>query len=107
MEKYWVVGGEYESTDFRRMAGGKPEERHGPFASLADARAKWAGLSMSTVDNAHVRYRIFTERKDEKASVLEHKAFLSHMSILSSELDQASRARVIAAAERSEHPLLI
>jgi hypothetical protein len=56
---------------------------------------------------AHVRYRIFTERKDEKASAVEHKAFLLHMSILSSELDQISRARVIATAEKSEHPLLI
>jgi len=64
MERYWVVGGEYESTDFRRVAGGKAEERHGPFASLADARAKWAALSMSTVDNAHVRYRI--EKEDAR-----------------------------------------
>jgi hypothetical protein len=29
------------------------------------------------------------------------------MSILSSELDQPTRARVLAAAERSEHPFLI
>ncbi len=56
---------------------------------------------------AHVRYRIFSARKDEKAQALEHKTFLSHMSILSSELDQPTRARVIAAAERSEHPFLV
>ena len=64
MDRYWVVGGEYESTDFRRMAGGKPEQRHGPFASLAAARAEWAALSMATVDNAHIRYRI--EREDAR-----------------------------------------
>jgi hypothetical protein len=56
---------------------------------------------------AHVRYRIFSGRRDEKATTREHKAFLSHMSILSSELDPPTRARVIAAAERSEHPFLI
>ena len=56
---------------------------------------------------SHVRYRIFAGRKDEKATAREHKAFLSHMSILSSELDPATRARVMAAAEKSEHPFLI
>ncbi len=58
MERYWVVGGEYETTDFARIAGGKGEERHGPFASLAEARQKWAALSMAHVDNAHARFRI-------------------------------------------------
>lgn len=62
MERYWVVGGEYESADFRRLAAGKTEERHGPFKRFADARAKWADLSMRAVDNAHARYRI--ERDD-------------------------------------------
>jgi hypothetical protein len=58
MERYWVVGGEYETTDFARIAGGKAEERHGPFEIFADARAKWAALSMANVDNAHIRFRI-------------------------------------------------
>lgn len=62
--KYWVVGGEYESTDFARIAGGKAEDRHGPFANFADARAEWASLSMAQVDNAHVRYRI--EKEDAR-----------------------------------------
>jgi hypothetical protein len=64
MERYWVVGGEYETTDFARIAGGKAEERHGPFASFAEARAKWAAQSMATVDNAHIRYRI--EKEDAR-----------------------------------------
>jgi hypothetical protein len=59
--RYWVVGGEYESTDFRRIAGGAAEERHGPFPSLETARAQWAALSMATVDNAHIRFRIEKE----------------------------------------------
>ena len=58
MERYWVVGGEYETTDFARIAGGKAEQRFGPFVSLADARQKWAAVSMANVDNAHARYRI-------------------------------------------------
>ena len=64
MERYWVVGGEYESTDFRRIAGGKVEERHGPLDSLEAACAKWASLAMATVDNAHIRYRI--EKEDAR-----------------------------------------
>jgi len=64
MERYWVVGGEYETTDFTRIAGGKPEERHGPFPAFEAARAKWAQLSMANVDNAHVRYRI--EKEDAR-----------------------------------------
>ena len=56
---------------------------------------------------AHVRYRVFNGRRNEKAAAAEHKSFLFHMSIVSSELDQAVRARVLAAAEKSEHPLLI
>lgn len=64
MERYWVLGGEYESTDFARIAGGRAEERHGPFADFASARAKWAALSMASVDSAHVRYRI--EKEDAR-----------------------------------------
>lgn len=58
MERYWVLGGEYETTDFARIAGGRAEERHGPFGNFAAARAKWASLAIATIDNAHIRYRI-------------------------------------------------
>jgi hypothetical protein len=61
MERYWVIGGEYESTNFARLVPGRREERHGPFAGFPEARAKWAELSMRHVDNAHVRYRIEKE----------------------------------------------
>ena len=64
MERYWVVGGEYETTDFARIAGGKHAERHGPFDDYASARAKWAALSMASVDNAHARFRI--EKEDAR-----------------------------------------
>jgi hypothetical protein len=56
---------------------------------------------------AHVRHRVFAGRKDEKAAATELKAFAFHMSIVLSELDQPTRARVLAAAEKSEHPFLI
>lgn len=57
-ESYWVVGGEYTDTEFRDIAGGGPEERHGPFGDLAGARAEWAARSMKFVDSAFVKYRI-------------------------------------------------
>ena len=73
----------------------------------ASELAERIGSPWSLASIAHVRFRIFTERKNEKASAAEHKAFRSHISILSSELDAPSRARLIAAAEKSEHPFLI
>lgn len=55
---YWVVGGEYTDTDFREMAGGGSEERHGPFGDLDSARSDWAVRSMKFVDSAFVKFRI-------------------------------------------------
>jgi hypothetical protein len=57
-ESYWVVGGEYTDTGFVKIAGGAEEKRVGPFHSYAEARRQWAALSMASVDNALVRYRI-------------------------------------------------
>ena len=65
MQRYWVVGGEYRSTDFEEIAEGKEEERYGPYASLKEARQIWAALAQKTVDNALVRYRIEREGGDE------------------------------------------
>jgi hypothetical protein len=56
--QYWVVGGEYTDTSFGRMVAGAAEKRVGPFTSYDEARRKWAALSMASVDNALVRYRI-------------------------------------------------
>ncbi len=64
-ESYWVVGGEYTDTTFSQIAGGKPEERHGPYSSADNARTAWAALSMASVDDAHARYRIEREGGDE------------------------------------------
>jgi len=66
MRRYWVVGGEYESTRFHEIVGGGAEQRHGPYDTLEAARRQWQALAMATVDNAHVRYRIDTEEPDRE-----------------------------------------
>jgi hypothetical protein len=58
---YWVIGGEYTDTRFERIAGGRPEERLGPFATFEEARKAWSGRAFSTVDDCHARYRIVEE----------------------------------------------
>jgi hypothetical protein len=58
MARYWVVGGEYKTTNFEELVAGAAEERHGPYETVEAARAKWAERAMATVDNAHVRFRI-------------------------------------------------
>ena len=65
MQRYWVVGGEYKTTHFEKLAEGVTEERYGPFSSLEEARAKWAERAMATVDNAHVRFRIDKDESTE------------------------------------------
>jgi|TARA_R100001224_G_scaffold63007_1_gene37704 hypothetical protein len=57
LEEYWVVGGEYETTDFEKPVGGE-EERHGPFATFKDAEKAWSKLAWQHVDNCNCRYRV-------------------------------------------------
>jgi len=68
MKRYWVVGGEYSSTAFVETADGKPPRRYGPFASLDEAKARWAALSWAEVDNCHARYAIEVEDAPESGS---------------------------------------
>lgn len=58
MACYWIVGGEYQATDFAHMAPGSEEQRYGPFNSYVEANKAWAQLSWTNVDNCHVRYFI-------------------------------------------------
>lgn len=58
MTTFWVIGGEYASTDFNKIAPGKTEQRLGPFASYEDALGKWTELAWQSVDCCNVRYRI-------------------------------------------------
>jgi hypothetical protein len=62
---YWVIGGEYTGTDFKRLVSGGGEDRMGPYATLKEAREAWSSRAFATVDSAHVRYRIY-EEKDGK-----------------------------------------
>ncbi len=58
---YWIVGGEYRDTQFHELKPGSTLQRHGPFASHDEARRKWAGLAMATVDHASTRFHIEKE----------------------------------------------
>ena len=58
---FWVVGGEYTDTRFAELVGGGPEQRLGPFADYAAAKAEWARRAWASVDDAHARWRIEEE----------------------------------------------
>ena len=62
--RYWVVGGEYTSTDFATIVGDGREEFVGPYDIYADAYDEWQRRSWARVDNCHVRYRIVTDDTD-------------------------------------------
>jgi hypothetical protein len=64
MPRYWVIGGEYKTTDFRDMANGKGPLRFGPFDSYEQAKAAWQAQSWANVDSCHHRFTIV---KDEGA----------------------------------------
>tara|TARA_R110000824_G_C15051390_1_gene661473 strand:- start:171 stop:623 length:453 start_codon:yes stop_codon:yes gene_type:complete len=56
-DEYWVVGGEYETTEFETPVGGE-EERHGPYKTFEDAEKAWSKLAWQHVDNCNCRYRV-------------------------------------------------
>ena len=55
---FWVIGGEYESTQFDHLKNDRREERYGPFADYSDAMREWTGRSWRRVDECLCRYRI-------------------------------------------------
>lgn len=55
---FWVVGGQYADTQFRKLARGASEERFGPFTKYTDAMEVWRGKAWATVDDGFARYRI-------------------------------------------------
>jgi hypothetical protein len=55
---FWVVGGTYTDTTFRRLEDGRTEERYGPFPTYGEAERVWRARAWATVDDAHARYRI-------------------------------------------------
>lgn len=58
MQKYWVVGGLYSSTEFTELAPGAEDVRIGPFVSYAEAKSAWADLSWQAVDQCNARFVI-------------------------------------------------
>ena len=54
-----VVGGEYATTEFARIASGHKLESYGPF-TRSEALAVWRSITAKSVDNAMVRYDIVT-----------------------------------------------
>ncbi len=70
MKQYWVVGGRYTGTDFKKIAGGGEEERFGPFDTHEEAQAEWSWLAWATVDDAHARYRIAERAAEGKHAKL-------------------------------------
>ncbi len=53
---YYVVGGEYSDTTFKRLV--RPEPASGPFASRAEAYDHWRARAFATMDFALVRFSI-------------------------------------------------
>lgn len=64
-DEWFVVGGEYASTEFERIAPGKTLEVHGPFPRQ-EAMNTWRALTGKTVDNALVRYDLCTQDEVEQ-----------------------------------------
>lgn len=64
MPQFWVVGGEYQDTNFHDVIHGD-ETWFGPFDTYEAARQEWARHAWGTVDDAHTRYRIERIDPDE------------------------------------------
>ena len=66
MRQFWVVGGEYESTAFKKLASGTSEVRQGPFTDYDLALKEWQRLAWETVDDCNAHFHI--EEEDVTAS---------------------------------------
>jgi hypothetical protein len=62
---HYVVGGEYASTAFSKIAAGHSLEIYGPYTP-GEAFAVWRAISAKTVDNAMTRYEIVTADRLEE-----------------------------------------
>src|SRR5215469_7932744 len=60
-ERYWVVGGNYETMEFARVVPGT-EDVFGPFGSIQDAESVWRCVAEKTRYQATVRYTIAAEQ---------------------------------------------
>ncbi len=60
-ERFWVVGGEYSSTDFCEFKNGAPDVM-GPFTTRDEARAAWKQASDGSRSCATAKYAIAAEQ---------------------------------------------
>jgi hypothetical protein len=58
--RFWIVGGEYEGSEFRSLIPGS-ETMVGPFDDERKARNEWMRLTYCPKGNAATRYSIATE----------------------------------------------
>jgi hypothetical protein len=59
-ERYWVIGGEYESTAFDKLVDGT-EQMLGPYRDPADARRAWEHIAVETRSVCTARFTIVRE----------------------------------------------
>ena len=60
-QRYWVVGGEYDSMDFTALKMGA-QQVLGPFDSRDEAAAVWKQISNETRSCATARFAIASEQ---------------------------------------------
>jgi hypothetical protein len=61
MSNYWVIGGEFTDTSFKKLVPGATEDRLGPYGTYREAYQAWQLRARATIDDACVRYRIVDE----------------------------------------------
>jgi len=66
--RFWVVGGKYESMTFDRLVAGT-ECAYGPFASEEDAKSTWRSVTEKTRSQATVRFTIAAEPATARPAV--------------------------------------
>ncbi len=59
-ERYWVIGGEYESTAFDKLLDGT-ERIMGPYGDPDDARKAWEDIAVATRSVCTARFTIVRE----------------------------------------------
>ena len=59
-ERYWVIGGEYESTAFDKLLDGT-EQILGPYGDPQDARKAWETIAVETRSICTARFTIVRE----------------------------------------------
>lgn len=65
--QFWVIGAEYESTEFARAVDGTARV-HGPFASWQEASQEWREQSARSRHEALTRYTIVAEHTQQSAT---------------------------------------